>query len=107
MISIDATSRAVVHLEGKLDFFYGAGLGIAVLAGTAETTDVLPTCTEPVSECQHWRKVTKGPFLPTRVIPVVHLTAGLQLEVAKNVFTRLQLGFRNVFYAGLSAGFAL
>ena len=107
MISVDATYRDVIQLEGKLDFFYGAGLGIAALVGKATTTDVLPTCQVPVSQCQHWRKVTQGPFLPTRVIPVVHVTLGLQLEVAKDIFTRLQIGFRNVFYAGLSTGFAL
>lgn len=107
MISLDVTYRDIVHLVDALDFTYGAGLGLAGLIGPAVTTEVLPTCSEPISKCQHWRNVSRSDLdFPTRVIPVLHVTAGLQLEL-EGVRTRLDLGFKNVFYVGLSAGFTL
>jgi hypothetical protein len=107
MISIDATYKTVFSIADALDFYIGGGLGLAGLVGNATTTEVLPICTEPVAQCQHWRNVSKAKLdLPTRVIPVVHVTTGLQLEF-EGFRARLDLGFKNVFYVGLSTGFTL
>jgi hypothetical protein len=107
MISVDATYRDIIHVVDALDFYYGAGLGLAGLVGEAKTTEVLPICSEPVSNCEHWRNVSRADLdMPTRVIPVVHLMAGFQIEF-EGVRARFDLGFKNVFYVGLSAGFDL
>jgi len=104
MISLDATYKTVIPIVDALDFYVGGGLGLAGLVGNATTTEVLPICTEPVANCQHWRNVSKTELdLPTRVIPVVHVTTGLKLEF-DGFRARLDMGFKNVFYVGLSAG---
>ena len=107
MISLDATYKTVIPIVDRLDFYVGGGLGIAALVGTAQTTEVLPTCTEPVTQCQHWRNVSRADLdLPTRIIPVIHATTGVKLEL-DGIRARFDLGFKNVFYVGLSAGFDL
>ena len=108
MISVDVTYRDHVDIVSGLTFFYGAGLGLGGLVGDIDTTEVLPNCTGNAVDCAHWRGVGKEPLqLPTRVIPIVHLTTGLQYQFGDVARVRLELGFRNVLYAGLTAGFLL
>jgi hypothetical protein len=107
-ISVDVTYRGASHLAGPLWFAYGGGLGIGGLVGDLHTAEVLPTCTEPIQSCGTWRDVThKTPELPTDVWPVLHLTTGLMLDLGSSGLMRLELGFRDAFYLGLSAGFLL
>tara|TARA_B100000674_G_scaffold480325_1_gene479767 strand:+ start:145 stop:915 length:771 start_codon:yes stop_codon:yes gene_type:complete len=107
MLSLDATYKTIIPIVDALDFYVGGGLGLAGLLGTAQTTEVLPICTEPIANCQHWRNVSKADLdLPTRVIPVVHVTTGLKLEF-EGFRARLDMGFKNLFYVGLSAGLDL
>lgn len=108
MISLDVTYRAATYLSQTVAIVYGGGLGIGGLAGGVNTAEVLPNCEPPVQQCAHWREVTfQEEELPTRVLPVIHLLTGVQVDLGKSAALRLQLGFRNVFYLGLSGGFAL
>ncbi len=108
MISVDVTYRDYVEIAAGLTFFYGGGLGLGGLVGDVDTTEVLPNCSDNVADCAHWRGVGNEPLqLPTRVIPIVHVTTGLQYQFGRTARVRLELGFRNVLYAGLTAGFLL
>ncbi len=105
MISVDAMYRKQLPVTSTFRGMVGGGLGLGVLLGDIETAEVLPTCVEPVAECPHWpRATTKNAELPTRIVPVVHVTAGLELDVGDGFSLRLQAGFRNLVYAGLSIG---
>ncbi len=108
MISIDVTYREFVPFTSNFAWFIGGGLGVGVLTGDVELSEVLPTCTEPVEDCAHWRESTTEPLaLPTRVVPILHLTTGFQLLLGDSVTLRLETGFRDVFFAGLSVGASL
>jgi hypothetical protein len=105
MISLDAAYRRHYAFTKAFGGFLGAGLGVGFLVGNIETTDVLPTCVEPVSKCAHWPNATRRNVeLPTRVVPVLHFLAGLQVKATDEVVIRLQGGFRDVFYLGLGVG---
>lgn len=107
-ISVDFTYRGSTHLAGPLWLTYGGGLGLGGLVGDSHTAEVLPTCTEPIQNCPAWRRVThKEPELPTDVLPVLHVTTGLLVDLGDSGLMRLELGFRNAFYLGLSAGFMM
>lgn len=108
LISVDASYRKYVNLADWFHWFIGAGIGVGILVGDVDTAEVLPTCTEPVEKCAHWRVATNEKAdLPTRVIPVLHLTTGLQVDLGDGGMVRLEAGFRDVLYLGLTAGLAL
>lgn len=105
MISLDAAYRRHWAFTKAFGAFVGAGLGVGFLVGNIETTDVLPTCVAPVAKCAHWPRATRRDAeLPTRVMPILHLLAGLQVKVTDEIVIRLQGGFRDVFYLGLGVG---
>ncbi|HRE90390.1 MAG TPA: hypothetical protein PK095_14755 [Myxococcota bacterium] len=107
-ISIDASYRNQIRFTQGFRAFVGGGLGIGVLAGNFDTAEVLPTCESPVSECAHWPRSTNGTAdLPTRIAPVLHFLAGLEVDLGAGLTLRAQGGFRNAFYAGLSVGKSL
>ncbi len=105
MLSLDAAYRRHWAFTKAFGAFVGAGLGVGFLVGNIETTDVLPSCVEPVAKCAHWPRAThRNAELPTRVVPILHFLAGLQVKVTDEVVIRLQGGFRDVFYLGLGVG---
>lgn len=105
MISLDAAYRRHFAFTKAFGAFLGAGLGVGFLVGNLETWDVLPTCTAPVTKCPHWPRAThRNADLPTRIVPILHFLAGLQVKVTDEVVIRLQGGFRDVFYLGLGVG---
>ena len=105
MISLDAAYRRHFAVTKDFGIFLGAGLGIGFLAGNVETWDVLPTCVEPVAKCAHWPRATRRKAdLPTRVVPILHILAGMQYKVTDDIVIRIQGGFRDVFYLGAGVG---
>lgn len=107
-VSVDVTWRRFAWVADWFAFIYGAGGGLAVVAGEARTAEVLPSCEEPIASCPHWRQVGKdrvGP--PSRILPVVHALVGVHMEPTETLSLRLEVGFRNVFYAGLAAGWRI
>jgi len=105
MISVDAMYRKQFPITSSFRAMLGGGLGLGILLGDIETAEVLPTCVEPVAKCPHWPGATNETAeLPTRIVPIVHVTAGLELDVGEGFSVRLQGGFRDLFYAGLSIG---
>jgi len=108
MISVDVSYRKYASFSQNFHWYAGAGLGVAVLAGNIRLAEVLPTCEEPVASCAHWRSATdENADLPTRILPVIHLTTGFQLDFGDSAMVRIEAGFRNVLYAGLTVGMAL
>jgi len=104
LVSIDVNYRRQTEFTAGFRGFIGAGLGVGVLLGDFRLFEVLPTCQEPVSKCAHWPRATeRNAELPTRVVPIVHLTAGLEYDFG-GVIMRLQGGFRDAVYLGLSIG---
>ncbi|MCA9513760.1 MAG: hypothetical protein KC635_02350 [Myxococcales bacterium] len=108
LISIDASYRKYVNLADWFHWFIGGGIGLGFLVGNVDMAEVLPTCTEPVERCAHWRVATSEKAdLPTRVIPILHLTTGFQVDFGDSGMVRLEAGLRDVLYVGLTAGLAL
>lgn len=107
-ISIDVTYRRQMQFTDHFRGFIGAGLGVGLLLGDFRLIEVLPTCEKPVGGCAHWPNATQRVAeLPTRVVPIVHLTAGLEYELGGGVMLRFQGGFRNALYLGLALGATL
>jgi len=105
LLSIDATYRRQFRLTEGFRALVGGGLGLGVLLGDFEIAEVLPTCEAPVSQCPHWPAATnEDADLPTRIIPVLHVLLGLEVDLGQGFSLRAQGGFRNLFYAGLSVG---
>lgn len=105
MISIDAMYRRQIPFTDSFRGLVGGGLGLGILIGNVKTAEVLPTCTEPIDQCPHWPNVTnENAELPTRVVPIVHVSLGLELDVGAGFALRLQGGFRDAFYGGLTIG---
>lgn len=105
MLSVDATYRRQLPLTEGLRALLGGGLGLGVLLGDFEIAEVLPTCQAPVSQCPHWPAATnEDAELPTRIVPVLHVLLGLEVDLGDGFSLRAQGGFRNLFYAGLSIG---
>jgi len=79
-----------------------------LLVGDLTFAEVLPTCEEPVASCAHWRSATsEAADLPTRVIPILTVTTGFELDIADTVMVRLEAGFRDLLFAGLTVGMKL
>jgi hypothetical protein len=107
MFSVDLSYRNNLPIASWFRAVFGGGLGVGYLSGDLETADVLPTCTDPVSACAHWPRATTSKVeLPTRIIPVLHFTGGLEVDIGP-VTVRAEAGFRDVLYTGLSLGFFL
>lgn len=107
-ISIDASYRNQIRFTQGFRAMVGGGLGLGILAGDLDTAEVLPTCESPIAECAHWPRATAGNAdLPTRIAPVLHFLAGLEVDLGAGLTLRAQGGFRNAFYAGLSVGKSL
>lgn len=105
MISFDVTYRRQVPLTEDFRFFIGGGLGVGLLVGDLTFAEVLPTCEAPVASCAHWRSATnEAAALPTRVLPILDVTMGFELDIDDTVMVRLDAGFRDLFYAGLTVG---
>jgi hypothetical protein len=108
LISIDAAYRNQIRFTSGFRAMIGGGLGVGVLAGNFDTSEVLPTCTRPIAECAHWPRSTDGTAdLPTRIVPILHFLAGFEVDLGTGLSLRAQGGFRNAFYAGLSIGKSL
>jgi len=108
MLTLDATFRRQFEIGEIFRVFVGAGLGIALIVGDATTDEVLPDCQAPVSECGHWPRATRTNVnLPSRVLPVLHLTAGMEIDLSDTLSLRIAGGLRNIPYLGMSLGLNL
>lgn len=108
MLSLDVNYRRQVALGSWFRIFFGAGLGVGVLLGDLHLAEVLPTCTEPVAKCAHWPTAThRDAELPTRVVPILHLTTGAEADLGAGLTLRFQAGFRDALYLGFAVGASL
>ncbi|PKN57335.1 MAG: hypothetical protein CVU56_11420 [Deltaproteobacteria bacterium HGW-Deltaproteobacteria-14] len=108
LLSVDVSYRRQVPFTDDFRFFIGGGLGVGLLVGDLTFAEVLPTCEEPVASCAHWRSATsEAADLPTRVIPILTVTTGFELDIADTVMVRLEAGFRDLLFAGLTVGMKL
>lgn len=104
-LSLDVTFVYPINIGRYVQFLLGAGFGIGVLLGNITSTDLLPTCAPPLSECQHWRQVTKSTVsLPSRVWPVVNLLVGFNVRY-KGFQFKVESGFRNALFLGGAVGY--
>lgn len=88
----------------KVDFRYGAGIGIAAVLGDVIQTDTacsvqgdIDSCVEdPTAPQQHEKSEDVPP-----VVPLVNVLLGARFEVAPNLTVNAEAGFRDLFYMGL------
>jgi hypothetical protein len=101
-LSVAATHLWRFELWGdRLDLVLGAGAALGVFIGDVYATDVVPTCTAPVSQCVPWRRVTRRTLsLPTRVLGLPIATVGLDWRVVSRLSLRVEGGLYGVPYAG-------
>ncbi len=101
MLTLDATYRSQYE-AGPVRAFLGGGLGVAMLVGDVTTDEVLPDCAAPAANCAHWPTASRQTLdLPTRVLPILHLTGGLEVDLGDVLSLRVSGGFKNVLYLGL------
>ncbi len=95
-------------LSDSLAVELGAGLGLGVLLGNVASTDVVPVCESPASQCVAWRWAGRRDLsLPTRVLPVPAGHAGVEWRPIRRFVLRFEAGLFGLPYVGLSAGAAL
>jgi hypothetical protein len=108
MLSVDVTYRNNLPFARWMRAVFGGGLGVGYLLGDIRTADILPTCVEPVATCAHWPTASNSTAdLPTRIVPVLHFSGGLEFDLGEQMSLRVETGFRDVFYAGLALGLYL
>jgi len=78
-----------------------AGLGLAILAGSAKQTETLPGCTPAqAATCPHWRVVGQEDAPVPPVLPTVRLTAGALVKLHDDWQLSLDGGVRSGLYGG-------
>jgi hypothetical protein len=108
MLTLDATYRHQFEAGEIFRGFLGGGVGVGVLVGNATSDEVLPDCAAPASACAHWPSASRKTVdLPARLLPVLHVTGGFEVDLGDRLTLRLSGGFKNVLYAGLGLGFQL
>lgn len=110
MISLDGTFIWHSDLADWVQFRYGAGIGIGFLLGdikkqkgscsSTTTVDQLddPHACDPVSTTV--RLADKPP-----VVPIVNLLLGLRFKLKDMLSLNVEVGFRDVFFTGVSLGY--
>src|SRR5262249_44696697 len=113
LISLDWSFIWHSDITPKIQFRYGAGIGVGFLIGniqkfqqpcpqgtTADQLDDPNFC--PVAN----RSTTpKNADIPSRVWPVVNLLAGMRFELVPQVALSVEIGFRDVFFGGIGIGY--
>jgi len=104
LITLEALFVWKYSIVEQFGLTYGAGLGITYTVGDITSIDVLPTCEDPVSKCNHWNSVTsrKQP-MPSRFWPMVTLLGGFYVDPYPGFRLRFEGVFRGVVFAGMSA----
>jgi hypothetical protein len=110
MVSVDGTFIWHADLAPFMQFRYGAGIGIGFLLGdikkqkgscpSSTTPDQLdnPHACDPVSPTV--RLADKPP-----VVPIVNLLVGLRFKIVNELSANVEIGFRDVFFSGVSLGY--
>jgi hypothetical protein len=113
MLSVDGAFIWHAELTPFMQLRYGAGIGIGFLLGNIKKTKT--TCTkhgasttpdqlDDPTECDPQPATTKNADKPP-VVPIVDLLAGLRFKLGDQVSLNLEMGFRDVFFAGGSVGY--
>jgi len=93
-----------IHLWKGLHFSPAVAVGMAALLGDAYATEVLPGCEGEVTQCGHWRNVTRHPVeFAYRLLPIVIASASLAYRITDHVVVALDTGLWNLPFVGLSA----
>jgi hypothetical protein len=114
LISADWSFIWHTDLTPIIQLRYGAGFGVGFLLGNAKKTKMTCDSDTSVDELDDpattkCRPDTSRPVtnadLPSRVWPIVNLIAGLRFQLGPQVGLSLEVGFRDVFFGGLSLGY--
>jgi len=113
LISLDWSFIWHSDITSKIQFRYGAGIGVAFLLGNIQkfqqpcpqgtTADQL----DDPNFCPVANRATqpKDADIPSRVWPVVNLLAGMRFQLVDQVALSVEIGFRDVFFGGIGVGY--
>ncbi|SRR6266568_4020843 len=113
LISVDWSFIWHTDLTPWLQLRYGAGFGVGFLLGDAQKTKMMcDSDTTPdelddpnTSKCRPQNVAPVNANLPSRVWPIVNLLAGLRFALVPQVALSVEVGFRDVFFGGLTLGY--
>ncbi len=101
-VTLDVLFAWEVPITTDFGFTWALGLAATWVPGTIETREVLPTCTEPVERCAHWKVATAETHeSPWPVYPLLEAQVGLFWDPSPLWRIRADVGFRGTMYAGV------
>jgi hypothetical protein len=111
-LSVDASFVWHTKLSKIVDLRYGAGIGLGLVLGDIYSTDtdcgrgpkaghVTLSDLDSASTCPIIPGATREKKDVPPVVPVVNLLVGTRIKATDNIVINVELGFRNMFFAGL------
>jgi hypothetical protein len=109
MISLDGTFVWHTELTDFLQLRYGAGIGIGFLLGNIVKTKTTCSSTTTVDQLDDpnvcMQSATSRNADKPPVVPIVNLLLGLRIKLVEQLSANVEIGFRDVFFGGLSVGY--
>jgi hypothetical protein len=105
MLGLDVAFLWHSEIAPRIDFRYGAGIGIAAVLGDIIQTDTMcpppPTSTGSCTPDLGGEQVNEKNEDVPPVVPIVNLLIGSRIELAPQLTLNVEAGFRNLFYMGV------
>jgi hypothetical protein len=113
MISVDWSFIWHTDLTPFMQLRYGAGIGVGFTLGNIQKfkmmcdADTTPDELDDINttKCRQQTTTPVNADMPSRVWPIVNLLAGLRFQLVDQLALNVELGFRDVFFGGLSLGY--
>lgn len=101
-------NRPIAH---NIDFRYGVGLGVGVILGDIIRTDAVCPGVGVGVEVSDRNCTHPGPGRPDEdippAVPIINALVGLRFQLSEEVALNVETGFRNLFFFGVGASYAL
>jgi len=112
VIALDASFIWHAKITDKIQFRYGAGIGIGIVTGTMYQTKRLcpgvtsnddldnpDACNGDIIEARH-----ESEDVPP-VVPIINVLLGARFAISEDISLNVETGFRDVFYLGMGADY--
>lgn len=101
-------NRPIAH---NIDFRYGVGLGVGVILGDLIRTDAVCPGVGVGVEVSDRNCTHPGPGRPDEdippAVPIINALIGLRFQLSEEIALNVEAGFRDLFFFGLGASYAL